>query len=119
MRQSARRNPIQVLCSLCCAGAALAAWLPGGPTRAADAGRLTVRVNQPGAKISPLLYGLMTEEINYSYDGGLYAELIQNRIFRDPPDTRYRRARGRGAPGQPDSVAALEPAPIPHWRAVM
>ena len=25
---------------------------------------------------SPTLYGLMTEEINYSYDGGLYAELI-------------------------------------------
>ncbi|HVW84192.1 MAG TPA: alpha-L-arabinofuranosidase C-terminal domain-containing protein, partial [Bryobacteraceae bacterium] len=27
-------------------------------------------------------YGLMTEEINYSYDGGLYAELIRNRTFR-------------------------------------
>ena len=24
----------------------------------------------------------MTEEINYSYDGGLYAELIRNRTFR-------------------------------------
>ncbi len=31
------------------------------------------------AKVSPLLYGLMTEEINFSYDGGLYAELIRNR----------------------------------------
>jgi alpha-N-arabinofuranosidase len=46
-------------------------------------GRLTVEVNHPGAKISPMLYGLMTEEINHSYDGGLYAELIQNRIFQD------------------------------------
>ncbi|MGH7997729.1 MAG: alpha-L-arabinofuranosidase C-terminal domain-containing protein, partial [Opitutaceae bacterium] len=27
-------------------------------------------------------YGLMTEEINHSYDGGLYAELIRNRTFR-------------------------------------
>jgi alpha-N-arabinofuranosidase len=27
----------------------------------------------------------MSEEINHSYDGGLYAELIQNRIFRDDP----------------------------------
>ena len=25
----------------------------------------------------------MTEEINHSYDGGLYAELIRNRIFKD------------------------------------
>ena len=24
----------------------------------------------------------MTEEINYSYDGGLYAELVRNRTFR-------------------------------------
>ena len=32
--------------------------------------------------MSPTLYGLMTEEINYSYDGGLYAELIRNRTFR-------------------------------------
>jgi len=27
---------------------------------------------------------LMTEEINHSYDGGLYAELIRNRIFKVP-----------------------------------
>ena len=32
--------------------------------------------------MSPTLYGLMTEEINYSYDGGLYAELVHNRTFR-------------------------------------
>ena len=30
-----------------------------------------------------MLYGLMTEEINHSYDGGLYGELIQNRAFKD------------------------------------
>ena len=44
---------------------------------------LTVRVDQPGAKIDPIFYGLMTEEINFSYDGGLYAELIRNRTMRD------------------------------------
>ncbi|MBE7158137.1 MAG: carbohydrate binding domain-containing protein, partial [Rhodospirillales bacterium] len=32
----------------------------------------------------------MTEEINYSYQGGLYGELIQNRDFKDPgPTTRH------------------------------
>jgi len=29
----------------------------------------------------------MTEEINYSYDGGLYAELIRNRIFKNNTQT--------------------------------
>lgn len=36
-----------------------------------------------GVNVSPKLYGLMTEEINHSYDGGLYAELIRNRSFKD------------------------------------
>ncbi len=44
---------------------------------------LTLHVNQPEATVSPTLYGLMTEEINHSYDGGLYGELIRNRIFKD------------------------------------
>ncbi|MBK5271573.1 MAG: alpha-N-arabinofuranosidase, partial [Bacteroidia bacterium] len=44
---------------------------------------LTLDLTKPGATVSPMLYGLMTEEINHSYDGGLYAELIRNRIFKD------------------------------------
>ena len=50
---------------------------------AAGPGKIVVQVDKPGAKIDPMFYGLMTEEINYSYDGGLYGELIQNRIFRN------------------------------------
>jgi len=42
---------------------------------------LTIHVDQPVSKVSPTLYGLMTEEINYSYDGGLYAEMVRNRTF--------------------------------------
>jgi alpha-N-arabinofuranosidase len=44
---------------------------------------LTIDASQPIGKVSPTLYGLMTEEINHSYDGGLYAELIRNRAFLD------------------------------------
>ena len=40
---------------------------------------LTIEAGKPAAKVSPSLYGLMTEEINYSYDGGLYAELVRDR----------------------------------------
>jgi alpha-L-arabinofuranosidase len=32
--------------------------------------------------VSPMLYGMMTEEINHAFDGGLYAELVQNNTFR-------------------------------------
>ena len=48
-----------------------------------DTVKLTLDIDKPGIAVSPQLYGLMTEEINHSYDGGLYAELIQNRIFKD------------------------------------
>ena len=47
--------------------------------------RLTLDFTKPGIKVSPMLYGHMTEEINYSYDGGLYAELVRNRAFLDDP----------------------------------
>ena len=38
-----------------------------------------------GKKISPDLFGLFFEDINYSADGGLYAELVQNRSFEYNP----------------------------------
>src|ERR1035437_8048864 len=40
---------------------------------------LDLQVDHPTAKVSPMLYGLMTEEINFSYDGGLYPELVRDR----------------------------------------
>src|SRR5215469_10314387 len=43
---------------------------------------LTIHADQPTTPVSPTLYGLMTEEINYSYEGGLYAEMVKNRTFR-------------------------------------
>lgn len=44
---------------------------------------LNIQLNHPVHSVSPTLYGLMTEEINYSYDGGLYAEMVRNRTFQD------------------------------------
>ncbi|MGO9111566.1 MAG: alpha-L-arabinofuranosidase C-terminal domain-containing protein [Thermoguttaceae bacterium] len=44
---------------------------------------LTVHVDQPRTKISPTLYGIFFEEINRAGEGGLYAEMLQNRSFED------------------------------------
>lgn len=73
---------------------------------------LTVNVDRPGAKIDPIFYGLMTEEINFSYDGGLYAELVRNRTFRDnaqAPD-HWSVVKDDGA----DATIALDDAPVPN-----
>lgn len=42
--------------------------------------KLTIS-NTPQAKISEDMYGLFFEDINYSLDGGLYAEMLENRNF--------------------------------------
>ncbi len=47
---------------------------------------LTIEAGHRLAEVSPRFYGLMTEEINFSYDGGLYAELVRNRAFMDDPE---------------------------------
>jgi alpha-N-arabinofuranosidase len=49
---------------------------------AASPARLTIDTAQIVSPVSPTLYGMMTEEINHSYDGGLYAEMIRNRTMR-------------------------------------
>jgi alpha-N-arabinofuranosidase len=49
----------------------------------AQTATLNIQLDHPAHVVSPMLYGLMTEEINYSYDGGLYAEMVRNRTFQD------------------------------------
>jgi len=44
--------------------------------------------NTVKANISPHLYGIFFEDINFAGDGGLYAEMVRNRSFEDirPPE---------------------------------
>lgn len=44
---------------------------------------LTLRLDKASKPVSPTLYGLMTEEINHAYEGGLYAQLIRNTSFKE------------------------------------
>ncbi len=94
------------LAACCLSG--LAMWLPAGRAETAPV-HLTIKADQPGIKISPVLYGLMTEEINYSYDGGIYAELIQNRDFKQdkgPSTAHWSLVRADGAAGTMNLDAA-------------
>src|SRR5215218_1488140 len=46
--------------------------------------KLTVYANKPVAEISPTMWGIFFEDINFGADGGLYAELVKNRSFEFP-----------------------------------
>ena len=49
----------------------------------ADPVGIIVDADKPGIQVSPLLYGIFFEDINGSGDGGLYAEMLQNRSFEN------------------------------------
>ena len=66
-----------ILCALL--SAALLSFAAAAQQRPAT---LTIHADQPVTPVSPTLYGLMTEEINYSYEGSLYADMVRNRTFR-------------------------------------
>ena len=59
---------------------------------AVSTAEITIHADQPKA-ISPDLFGIFFEDLNYAADGGLYAELIQNRSFAyssaDFPDWNF------------------------------
>jgi len=67
----------------CLSAILISGMIFGNRASAQQPTKLTLRLDQPGHASSPMLYGLMTEEINYAYDGGIYAELIRNRLFKD------------------------------------
>jgi hypothetical protein len=66
-----------VACALAAASAGLllAQAAPATPVLKIDAGKPAPAVG--------LHYGMMTEEINFSYDRGLYGELVRNRSFKE------------------------------------
>ena len=59
---------------------------------------LEIKADQVAGHASPTLFGLMTEEINHAFAGGLYGELIQNGTFKaNPTNAVFWSAVGDGA----------------------
>ncbi len=52
-------------------------------TAAAQTESIRIDLGLKGAVVSPNLYGIFFEEISHAGDGGLYAELVQNRGFEE------------------------------------
>lgn len=70
------------------------------PQQKSSSAQLTLRLDKAETEVSPMLYGLMTEEINYAYEGGLYTQLVPNPSFADMFNPRGGR-RGRQNQNQP------------------
>ena len=64
---------------------ALASLAGPGDFAEAQITTIDIQAGQPGKPISPDLIGVFFEDLNYAADGGLYAELIQNRSFEYSP----------------------------------
>jgi len=70
-------------------GLAIAALLPSSLLGAeALQATISIAADKPRTAVSPTLYGVFYEDINYAADGGLYAEMVQNRSFEYHTDDK-------------------------------
>lgn len=104
-------RPVALTLAWCLALAAL------GSLSAAEASRITVQVDRPGARINPAMWGVFFEDINFGADGGLYAELVKNRSFEFPDHLMgWSTLRNSGSRG---SVSVCDDTPFdaanPHY----
>lgn len=86
--------------------------------QAAEASTASIRVNlaEEGAPVPAGVYGIFMEEINHAFDGGLYAELIQNRSFEEgvlPPGMKLVEQAGRGGRRGRGSRLKMQPISFP------
>lgn len=62
---------------------------------------ILVKVNRPGGKISPNMFGIFFEDINFAADGGLYPERVKNRSFEfTEPLAGWTKVEAGGAEGE-------------------
>jgi alpha-N-arabinofuranosidase len=62
--------------------------------------KIIIQAGRPGAQISPTMYGIFFEDINFGADGGLYSEMVKNRSFEFPePMMGWSKLQREGAEG--------------------
>jgi alpha-L-arabinofuranosidase len=80
--------------------------------------RATIRINlkEEKAPVPPTLYGIFMEEISHAFDGGIYAEQIQNRSFEEgvlPPGMKLVTKKDDGLKMELESLP--EGVPTNKW----
>lgn len=88
------------------------------PTEESVPVSVTLNVAEKGATVSPSMYGVFFEEINHAGDGGLYAELVQNRSFeeKEMPEGYYvENGRLKPAPVHNHETGRVNHGASFHW----
>ena len=80
-----------------------------------NAAVISVDAAHPGAAISPSMFGIFFEDINFGADGGLYPELVKNRSFEfQEPLTGWHEVLGFSSKGLDQSKGRTR---YPHRRS--
>ena len=82
---------------------------------------ISIQVDGLSKPVNADLYGLTIEEINHGIEGGLYAELIQNRSFEDgvpPLNCPYDASRNVLITPNGWTIPFIPRDSIPGWRRV-
>jgi len=76
--------PVQTTTSVAATAPVAAAPVAAEPAPSGSAATPVLQIDaaKVAGTVSPDFFGLMTEEINFSYEGGIYGELIRNRSFK-------------------------------------
>lgn len=67
------------------------------PAPNSEAIKINLNLDEKGKEISPKMFGLFFEDINFAADGGLYAEKVINRSFEFPQPTMGWKTFGKTA----------------------
>src|SRR6266550_3360623 len=76
----------------------------------AQSSNIVVQVDKPGGDISPTMFGVFFEDINFGADGGLYPERVKNRSFEFPEPLMAWKQIDRG--GSKGALTVLNENPI-------
>lgn len=82
--------------------------VPGRAQAESPSATIHIDLEKELAPVSPALHGIFMEEISHAFDGGIYAELIQNRSFEEgvlPPGMKLVR--------KPDGGLKMELVSLP------
>lgn len=82
---------------------------------------ITIDLDKTVTPVNKDLYGVSLEEINHAIEGGIYAELIQNRSFEDgllPAGCLYDETTNRISTPAGWKIPFVAPNTIPGWRSL-